>query len=36
MDGGTIVEDGSPDEVIGNPRQERTRLFLRRVLHPEA
>jgi polar amino acid transport system ATP-binding protein len=35
MDGGTIVEVGTPDEVIGNPRQERTQMFLRRVLHPE-
>ena len=35
MDGGKIVEDGPPSEVIGNPRQERTRHFLRRVLHPE-
>jgi len=35
MDGGKIVEDGPPGEVIGNPRQDRTRLFLRRVLHPE-
>jgi polar amino acid transport system ATP-binding protein len=36
MDGGVIVEDGPPEQVIGQPRQERTRLFLRRVLHPEA
>jgi len=35
MDGGKIVEDGPPGEVIGNPRQERTQHFLRRVLHPE-
>jgi len=35
MDGGKIVEDGPPSDVIGNPRQERTRHFLRRVLHPE-
>lgn len=25
---GTIVEEGSPEEVIGNPRDERTRAFL--------
>ena len=35
MDGGAIVEDGPPEQVIGSPRQERTRSFLRRVLHPE-
>jgi polar amino acid transport system ATP-binding protein len=32
MDGGVIVEDGPPDQVIGAPLHERTRLFLRRVL----
>ena len=32
MDGGVIVEEGPPDEVIGNPQHERTRTFLRRVL----
>ncbi|GAA3232662.1 amino acid ABC transporter ATP-binding protein [Nonomuraea helvata] len=35
MDGGVIVEDGAPAQVIGDPQQERTRSFLRRVLHPE-
>ena len=34
MDGGVIVEDGPPDQVIGSPQQERTRAFLRRVLNP--
>jgi polar amino acid transport system ATP-binding protein len=34
MDGGVIVEQGPPAEVIGNPQQERTRTFLRRVLDP--
>ena len=34
MDGGVIVEEGPPDEVIGNPQHERTRTFLRRVLDP--
>nr|WP_226345219.1 amino acid ABC transporter ATP-binding protein [Agilicoccus flavus] len=34
MDGGVVVEDGHPDEVIGNPRHERTRTFLQRVLDP--
>ncbi|MEV4163792.1 amino acid ABC transporter ATP-binding protein [Nonomuraea dietziae] len=35
MDGGVIVEDGPPAQVIGDPQQERTRSFLKRVLHPE-
>ncbi|MBN6053599.1 amino acid ABC transporter ATP-binding protein [Nonomuraea sp. RK-328] len=35
MDGGVIVEDGPPAQVIGDPQHERTRTFLRRVLHPE-
>ncbi len=30
MDGGTIVEQGTPDQVLGNPQQERTRAFLAR------
>ena len=30
MDGGVIVEEGDPEEVINNPRQERTKLFLSR------
>ncbi|TWD74951.1 amino acid ABC transporter ATP-binding protein (PAAT family) [Kribbella amoyensis] len=34
MDAGVIVEQGTPDEVIGNPQQERTKTFLRRVLDP--
>ena len=32
MDGGYIVEDGTPDEIFGNPKNERTRAFLSRVL----
>ena len=34
MDGGFIVEEGSPEDVIGNPQHERTKSFLRRVLNP--
>ena len=30
MDGGVIVEEGSPEQVFGAPQQERTRRFLRR------
>jgi polar amino acid transport system ATP-binding protein len=32
MDAGTVVESGSPAEVLGNPRHERTRAFLSKVL----
>ena len=32
MDGGKIVEQGPPREVLDNPREERTRRFLRRTL----
>jgi polar amino acid transport system ATP-binding protein len=34
MDGGSIVEEGTPDQVIGAPTEERTRVFLQRVLDP--
>lgn len=30
MDGGVIVEQGSPEEVFGNPQNPRTKQFLRR------
>jgi polar amino acid transport system ATP-binding protein len=36
MDGGVVVEEGPPDQVIGNPREERTKEFLARVLTPNA
>ncbi|MDT0308297.1 amino acid ABC transporter ATP-binding protein [Streptomyces sp. DSM 44917] len=32
MDGGVVVESGNPREVLGNPRHERTRAFLSKVL----
>jgi polar amino acid transport system ATP-binding protein len=32
MDGGVIVEEGKPDDVLGNPQQERTKQFLGLVL----
>lgn len=32
MDGGVIVEQGKPDDVLGNPQQERTQRFLGLVL----
>jgi polar amino acid transport system ATP-binding protein len=34
MDGGVIVEQGPPADLIGNPSHERTRTFLKRVLDP--
>ena len=30
MDGGVIVEEGDPETVINNPKQERTKAFLSR------
>ncbi|MGY4647748.1 amino acid ABC transporter ATP-binding protein [Mycobacterium sp. URHB0021] len=33
-DRGVILEKGPPDEVIGNPKEERTRQFLERILNP--
>lgn len=32
MDGGYIVEEGHPSDVLVNPKEERTRTFLKRVL----
>ncbi|MGW4867841.1 amino acid ABC transporter ATP-binding protein [Streptomyces chartreusis] len=32
MDGGVVVEQGPPADVLDNPRQERTRAFLSKVL----
>ncbi|MEU9973002.1 amino acid ABC transporter ATP-binding protein [Streptomyces sp. NPDC051014] len=34
MDGGVVVEEGTPDRVIGDPAHERTRHFLSRLLNP--
>ncbi|BBX05497.1 amino acid ABC transporter ATP-binding protein [Mycolicibacterium aichiense] len=33
-DGGVIGEQGPPEEVLGNPKEARTRQFLERVLNP--
>jgi len=35
MDGGVVVEEGPPSEVISNPQHERTRTFLRRMRQEE-
>lgn len=32
MDGGTIIEEGNPKEIFENPKEERTKLFLSKVL----
>jgi polar amino acid transport system ATP-binding protein len=32
MDGGVVVEAGDPGQVLGDPREERTRSFLSKVL----
>lgn len=32
MDGGVIVEEGSPEEIFTHPKEARTRQFLRRIL----
>ncbi|MCG5221151.1 amino acid ABC transporter ATP-binding protein [Streptosporangium sp. KLBMP 9127] len=34
MDDGMVVEDGPPSQVIANPKHQRTRSFLSRVLNP--
>ncbi|WP_430644848.1 amino acid ABC transporter ATP-binding protein [Agromyces sp. GXS1127] len=34
MDGGVIVERGAPGEIFTNPREDRTRRFLDRILRP--
>ena len=32
VDGGKILEDGDPEEVFNNPKEERTKLFLSKIL----
>jgi ABC-type polar amino acid transport system ATPase subunit len=31
MDGGVVVEEGNPSDLLHNPREERTKQFLRRI-----
>jgi polar amino acid transport system ATP-binding protein len=33
IDEGSIIEEGTPDEVFGNTREERTKRFLSKILH---
>lgn len=35
MDGGVVVEEGTPDEIFIHPKEERTQQFLKRVLPEE-
>ncbi len=32
MDQGKLVEEGTPEQIFANPREERTRLFLNQIL----
>lgn len=32
LDGGVVLEQGPPEQVFGDPREERTRRFLSRVV----
>lgn len=34
MDGGYIVEQGTPEDVLKSPKEERTKRFLQRILNP--
>jgi len=34
MDGGVVVERGAPRDILVNPREERTKQFLHRILNP--
>jgi ABC-type polar amino acid transport system ATPase subunit len=33
LDGGAIIEDTSPEQLFSNPREERTRQFLSKILN---
>lgn len=33
MDNGNIIEEGSPDEIFNNPKQERTKRFLKQIIN---
>ncbi len=35
FDGGTILEEGPPSQIFTEPREERTRAFLRAILEPD-
>ena len=33
LDSAKIVEEGTPEEVFGNPKNERTKIFFSKILH---
>ena len=33
MDGGKIVEVGTPEKIFEDPEEERTKLFLAQIMH---
>ena len=33
VDNGVIIEEGTPQELFGNPQHERTRTFLKSIVH---
>jgi general L-amino acid transport system ATP-binding protein len=33
MDGGQIIEEGTPEQIFNNPQHDRTKLFLSQILH---
>jgi putative lysine transport system ATP-binding protein len=35
MDKGVIAEEGTPEQIFNNPKEERTKAFLSRVLNQE-
>jgi polar amino acid transport system ATP-binding protein len=32
MDSGKIIEEGIPEQIFSNPKEERTKMFLNKVL----
>ncbi len=36
MEGGSIVEEGKPSEILVNPKEPRTQQFLKRITDPQA
>jgi ABC-type polar amino acid transport system ATPase subunit len=32
MDNGVVLEEGTPDEIFNNPKEERTKEFLSKIL----
>jgi ABC-type histidine transport system ATPase subunit len=32
VDGGRVIEEGSPEEIFSNPKEDRTKQFLSQIL----